>query len=179
MKIVVALDLSSHALGMAVYSLSDKEVILEYSEQFEVVGDDFGVRLVDFEKYIFLMFEKWKPCVVSTENPSTIFRMAPWTGKMLAQLLGVLRLNCVKRGIALVEVNPGSAKYTVSKNGRAKKPEVVKSVQKLFPEQNVIRKEEDRADAIAIGINCVLEHVKGYKKPFLGDYMKEGKILFV
>ena len=152
--IIFEIDQSSRKCGYAIFK--DKELI--YSKQFTLQEGKEDFIEKRYEKmYVYLkdLFKRWEPDVVVTEDPASLFRVNPKVGRILTKMLGVITIAAIHYGIAIIELSPSQIKKEFTGKGNAKKKDVVKEVKKRFPEQNILDEEEDRADAIAIGVTFI------------------------
>lgn len=159
---ILALDPSTTCIGWAVMPL-DAATVTEYGA-YGPKGDDLDHKLIDAHRWLRWMFDQYKEFAPHTTPGEAItvyaFEMPivyrnPATTIKLAQLVGVLRVAAFDDVERTIEINPGgrlaALGLPVNLKRAVAKEKVLDTVNMMFSLE-LKRKDDDIADAIAIGV---------------------------
>jgi len=111
-----------------------------------------GERLRQINNQLSRVIKKYHPDIVAIET--IYFFVNAKTAMPVSQAKGSILLMAAKKEIPVKEFSPLTIKLITTGNGRAKKKEVQKAVQKIL-QLKKIPKPEHAADALAVAITCV------------------------
>ena len=157
-NIIMSVDLSTNKIGLAIFNENETGTyVLKRSEQL-TLGNSNSL----LSEKLYALYESMSLHILSS-NPGEIITERPTAfgnGIKVAYAVGVLYAVAAKHGVPIKEISPASVKKEFAGSGRAKKPEMVAKAQELFPSDNIGNKDEDRADAIAIGYTQIKQFYK-------------------
>jgi len=108
-------------------------------------GESSGMRLLNFDKWVYEMLAKYAPKVVSYEMPH---HRGGHATQLLLGMLGVLHVACTKAGIEYSSVHSATLKKFATGSGRASKEEMASAAMKKFHKEVLI--DDNEADALHI-----------------------------
>lgn len=114
---------------------------------------DQSDRLISIQTQLVSVIAKTKPDVISLEK--LFFFANAKTAMMVAEAIGVIKLTCRTLNIPLCEYAPLRMKSLVTGSGRAKKPDIKRSVLEILCVSEPNGKKthfDDVADALALAI---------------------------
>ncbi len=113
--------------------------------------DSPGERLRQINNSIRKVIRDYRPDILAIER--VYFFVNSKTAMPVSQAKGAILLAAAKKRIPAQEFSPVTIKSIITGNGRAKKKEVQKSVQKILKLKK-IPKPNHAADALAVAITC-------------------------
>jgi len=112
-----------------------------------------NLRLKSIYQQMKRLLKEVEPDIVSFER--LFFYNNAKTAMLVSEAIGVLRLAVVEKKIPISEYAPLKIKAVVAKNGRAKKPEMMKAIRKIMGVRSPKNKKthfDDVADALAVAV---------------------------
>lgn len=189
---IISLDASSTTIGLAVLDAIDGKIKLIHQEYYKPLKSDeiIFVRLLDIKKYLLSKLEEFKPDQLAMEEfvmfmkgksgaktiiPLAIFNRTlgltyyEWSNK-LPVMLNVLS---IRHRLKLSNTLPAKEEMPelVAKHLGIEFPYYYK-INKKTKKQAMMEESEDVADAMAVGISYIFEHIE--KRPKL-KFKKENK----
>lgn len=124
---------------------------------------DFGVietsaylnkeqRLKEIDRSILRIIRKYHPNLLATEK--IYFFKNLKTAIPVAEASGIILLNAAKKNIPVFEFTPLEVKFSLTKNGRAEKEEVLKKIKKILKLKKTPRL-DDASDALACALTVI------------------------
>ena len=117
------------------------------SHQFPSTGDNYGRHNANVRSWLRSTIFEVDPVMIGYESPSIFNKTTPATVRKLSAYCAVLEEECLREGfnIPVREVNPSSLKLFFTRNGKAKKDQMMAAARRLgFRVGN-----DDEADAVA------------------------------
>ena len=141
---ILALDLGT-LTGWAFGDMKDIDRIYSGTQDFSLKrGESPGIRLLNFDKWVYEILAKHKPKMVAYEMPH---QRGGHATQLLLGMLGILHVACTKAGIEYASVHSATLKKSATGSGRASKEDMVKAAVKKF--QRVVV-DDNEADALHI-----------------------------
>lgn len=170
--IIIGIDSSLSCTAFAVLKVKNNKLeVIEYEKIITTSEVSYLERCVIIAEKLDKVFAKYHDSILTCgiEQPNS-FR----NGSIVRQLCGlygiILYLIWIRYKIAITEINTIHAKAVTTGNYRAKKPEIVESVNKLFNLKLVYKKtadklktDEDICDAISIARTLYMDLKKESK----------------
>lgn len=142
---ILALDLGTKT-GWAFGDTKDDSQVYSGVQDFSLKrGESSGMRLLNFDKWIYDMLAKHKPQVVGYEMPH---QRGGHATQLLLGMLGILHVACVKAGVQYSSVHSATLKKFATGSGRASKEEMISAAMKKFRRALLI--DDNEADALHI-----------------------------
>lgn len=149
MKTIISLDQSYRCTGYAVFNKETKELI--------TYGKFTGGTLLGCKDRLAELLEKWEPELVLIESVQQQRNVN--TFKLLAELLGVLKVCILEHGIEFEEVHV--MRWRAKNNIHAKnRSEAKKMAQTLIQELYGVKPTQDECEAVLIGRYYFLSRVE-------------------
>ena len=131
---ILALDLGTKT-GWAFGDMKNLDRIYSGMQDFSLKrGESPGMRLLNFDKWVYEMLAKHGPKMVAYEMPH---QRGGHATQLLLGMLGVLHVACAKAGIEYSSVHSATLKKSATGSGRASKEEMIRvaviKFQKVFP----------------------------------------------
>jgi len=153
--IILGIDPGTATTGYGlIRTEKDKEYkMIEFGWIATPKDQDPSLRLKSIYDQALKLFVKTKPDVIAIEK--LFFYNNQKTAMRVSEAIGVIKLAVVVKKIPIFEYAPLTVKSVVTKNGRAKKPEVQKIIKKILRFRAPKNKKthfDDAADALGIAI---------------------------
>ena len=141
---ILALDLGTKT-GWAFGDMGDLGRIYSGTQDFSLKrGESPGIRLLNFDKWVYEMLAKHKPKMVGYEMPH---HRGGHATQLLLGMLGVLHVACTKAGIEYASVHSATLKKSATGSGRASKEEMIRIAAIKFSREII---DDNEADALHI-----------------------------
>ncbi|MBR2521087.1 MAG: crossover junction endodeoxyribonuclease RuvC [Oscillospiraceae bacterium] len=161
---ILGVDPGIATVGFGVINADRNELrAVKYGAITTAPGRPLADRLVEIERDVLELLERFKPDAVSVEE--LFFNTNVTTGINVAHGRGVILLAAAKSQVPLFEYTPLQVKQAVVGYGRAEKKQVMDMTRRILRLQSV-PKPDDAADALAVAI-C---HARA-STSLLKDYM--------
>lgn len=141
---ILALDLGTKT-GWAFGTTKDSDRVYSGVQDFSLKrGESPGMRLLNFDKWVYEILTKHKPKMVAYEMPH---QRGGYATQLLLGMLGILHVACTKAGIEYSSVHSATLKKFATGSGRASKEDMI-SVAILKFDREII--DDNEADALHI-----------------------------
>ena len=107
-------------------------------------GESPGMRLLNFDKWIYEMLAKHKPKMAAYEMPH---QRGGHSTQLLMSMLGIFHVACEKAGVEYSSVHSASLKKSATGSGKASKEDMISIAGTKF-NRNII--DDNEADALHI-----------------------------
>ncbi len=141
---ILALDLGTKT-GWAFGDMEDTNRIYSGMQDFSLKrGESSGMRLLNFDKWVYDMLDKHKPEMVGYEMPH---HRGGHATQLLLGMLGILHVACEKAGIEYSSVHSMTLKKSATGSGKASKKDMISAAMKKFNREIT---DDNEADALHI-----------------------------
>lgn len=160
-EIIIGIDSSTSVTGICAITDSKKPSIISYMAIRTKDKDTYEDKCMYILEEIFNFIDKHKPDTISIEIPNSHTNMD--TTRKLCGLWGLICVNIFsKYNKKVTSINTTHIKQVVSKNGRAEKEQMVKSVNQIFKtklqyNKNKGKSDDDIADALGVAYTYIMD----------------------
>jgi crossover junction endodeoxyribonuclease RuvC len=131
---------------------SDKENLIEAGVLRTNEKDPIEIRLNRIAEDVEILLKNFQPDVVAVEELYSHYAH-PRTAILMGHARGVILQKCAEAGIEVKSFSATRIKKSITGNGRAKKEQIQRSIQRILGLQQV-PEPDDVADAIAAALCC-------------------------
>ncbi|MFN4245669.1 MAG: crossover junction endodeoxyribonuclease RuvC [Brevinematia bacterium] len=146
------------------YSIMGFGVVEEHQQGFKLLKagvietsnqTDFNEKILSIPSLMSSIIEEYRPDLACVEE--VFFNKNVKTAMKVAQIIGIVKIEILKRGIKLITMTPLEVKKYIT-GTRGKHPKMqIQNLVKMILNLNEIPKPDDCADAIAIAIAGALK----------------------
>ena len=144
---VLSWDVGYNTGGFSVVDFNTEgQLNLLYCENIITKNKGFTDKLVEYSLHFEKLLIKYKPTVFVYEEPI----MKGKVGARLNQVIGVIRCLAKKENLIEKSYTPTEMKKIVTGSGNAEKKDIIKAVQKVFPNRVFLEEENHAADSLGL-----------------------------
>jgi len=141
---ILALDLGTKT-GWAFGNIKDISRVYSGMQDFSLKrGESPGMRLLNFDKWVYDMLAKHKPQVVGYEMPH---QRGGHSTQLLLGMLGILHVACTKVGIEYFSIHSATIKKHATGSGKSSKEQMMAAAAVKF-KRTIL--DDNEADALHI-----------------------------